>query len=265
MREISERFGLAVDPEGASRGHHGRAAAAGRDPQGALPQRRHPRARRADRGSDAAGGGRAVRDHPRSHRAGEVDHLHQPQAERGDRGRRPDHRAAPREDDRDAAGGGRDGAEPRAADGRPRGAAARRQGPVAPERHAARGRGSARLRRSRDREGARPLARGPGGRDRRSRRDRRQRADGADRRDDGPAQGRPSGTVTVAGDDVTTDERLGHFDGGPRSHPGGPAAARPRARVLDRREHRPARLPPAARLEIRLAVPGSPASSAARG
>ena len=38
-------------------------------------------------------------------RAGQVDHLHQPQAERGDRDRRPDHGAAPRQEDRDAAGG----------------------------------------------------------------------------------------------------------------------------------------------------------------
>ena len=55
----------------------------------------------------------------RPHRAGQIDHLHQPQAERGHRGRRPDHRPATGEDDRDVAGGGATEAEPRAADGRP--------------------------------------------------------------------------------------------------------------------------------------------------
>ena len=57
----------------------------------------------------------------------QVDHLHQPQAERGARDRRPDHRAAPRQDDRDGAARGRDRGVARAGDGRPRGAAARRQ------------------------------------------------------------------------------------------------------------------------------------------
>ena len=43
---------------------------------------------------------------------------------------------------------------------------------------------------------------------------------------------------------------------GARAHPGGPAAARARARVLDRGEHRPPRLSLAARLALRLALPG---------
>ena len=60
--------------------------------------------------------------------AGQVDHLHQPQAERGARDRRPDHRAAARQEDRDGAARGRDRGGPGAADGRPRGAAAGRQG-----------------------------------------------------------------------------------------------------------------------------------------
>ena len=59
--------------------------------------------------------------------AGQVDHLHQPQAERGARDRRPDHRAPARQEDRHAPGGGRDRGGPRAADGRPRGAAPGRQ------------------------------------------------------------------------------------------------------------------------------------------
>ena len=45
---------------------------------------------------------------------------------------------------------------------------------------------------------------------------------------------------------------------GPRSHSRGPTAPRPRARVLDRGEHRPPRLSPRARLEGGLAVPGPP-------
>ena len=43
VAEISERFGLAVDPRAKDRGHHRRAAAARRDPEGAVPQRGHPR------------------------------------------------------------------------------------------------------------------------------------------------------------------------------------------------------------------------------
>ena len=44
----------------------------------------------------------AVRDHPRADGARHVDHLHQPQAERGRRDRRPNHRPAPRQARRDA-------------------------------------------------------------------------------------------------------------------------------------------------------------------
>ena len=40
-----------------------------------------------------------------------------------------------------------------------------------------------------------------------------------------------------------------------RPHPGGPSAPRARARVLDRREHRPPRLPLGARVALRLALP----------
>ena len=42
--------------------HHRRPAAARRDPEGALPEGRHPHPRRADGGADAAGGAGAVRD-----------------------------------------------------------------------------------------------------------------------------------------------------------------------------------------------------------
>ena len=127
-------------PEGEDRGHHGGAAATRRDSEGALPERRHPRARRADRRPHAPGGRRALRDRPRPHRAGQVDHLHQPQAERGHRDRRPDHRPPAWQVDRDDSCGGSDGGEPRHADGRSRGVVSRREGPVEAHRHAARGR-----------------------------------------------------------------------------------------------------------------------------
>ncbi len=107
---------------GADRGHHRRPAAARRDPEGALPRGGHPRPRRADRRAHAAGGPGALRGDPRPHGARQVGDLHHPQAERGARHRRPDHRPAPRQADRDAAGRGRDGGEPRPPDGGARGA-----------------------------------------------------------------------------------------------------------------------------------------------
>ena len=51
VRELSEQFGLAVDPTRARQRHHRRPGAARRDPEGALPRRRHPDPRRADRGA----------------------------------------------------------------------------------------------------------------------------------------------------------------------------------------------------------------------
>ena len=62
-------FGFAIDPDAQDRGHHRRPAAARRDPEGALPQRGHPHPRRADRGADAAGGRRALRDPRETSRA----------------------------------------------------------------------------------------------------------------------------------------------------------------------------------------------------
>ena len=56
---------------------------------------------------------RAVR-HPPLAARGHVDHLHQPQAQRGARARRPRHRAPPGQDDRDGADGRRDGGGARA-------------------------------------------------------------------------------------------------------------------------------------------------------
>ncbi len=105
--------------------------------------------------------------------------------------------------------------------------------------------------------------RGAGRRDRRHRRHRRQRADRADRRHDGPTQGR-GGNRDGRRRGRHRRQRLRALRGRPRPHPRGPAAARPRARVLDRREHRAARLPQGAGLEVRLALPGAGSSSAGR-
>ena len=93
-------------PGRADRGHQRRPAAARRDPEGALPQRGHPDPRRADRRADAAGGDRVLRDPPDAEARGHLDHLHQPQAERGTRDRRPRHRASAGQEDRDTAARG---------------------------------------------------------------------------------------------------------------------------------------------------------------
>ena len=105
----------------------GRLAAAGRDPQGALPECEHPRPRRADRRADATGDAGDLRRPPPAHEGPRhLGDLHQPQAVRGPRDRRPHHRHPAREGRRlthpvrDERGG------PRRADGRPRRAADRR-------------------------------------------------------------------------------------------------------------------------------------------
>jgi simple sugar transport system ATP-binding protein len=58
-------------------------------------------------------------------------------------------------------------------------------------------------------------------------------------------RGHQSGELLVAGGGAAPD-RAPHARRGGRPHSGGPAAPRPRAGVLDRREHRPPRLQPAA-------------------
>ncbi len=127
-------------PGRADPGHHRRPAAARRDPEGAVPRGRHPRPRRADGRAHAAGGAGALRGRAPAHGARQVDHLHLAQAQRGARDRRPHHRPSARKADRDAACGRRDGGEPRAPDGRSRGAAPRREDAVAAVRAAAPGR-----------------------------------------------------------------------------------------------------------------------------
>ena len=114
-----------------------------------------------------------------------VDRLHQPQAERGARDLRPRDRAAARQADRHGADRGRDRAEPRAPDGRPRRAAAGGQGERQARRAGARGRGPPRARRARARGGEGRVAdraRRRGGGARRRGRQRPARAGAGDRR-----------------------------------------------------------------------------------
>ena len=67
----------------------GRAAAARRDPEGALSRRGHPDPRRADRRADAAGGGCPVRTAARPEGAGQDGHPDHPQAARDHGGHGP--------------------------------------------------------------------------------------------------------------------------------------------------------------------------------
>ena len=96
-----------------------RRAAAGRDPEAALSRRPDPHPRRADRGPRAAGDRGPVPDAEGDDRGRPERRLHQPQAQRGRRDRRPDHGHAPRPGDgAGPAGGGRDEARPGPAHGR---------------------------------------------------------------------------------------------------------------------------------------------------
>ena len=56
LKRLAREYGLDVDPDALVERAAGRAAAARRDPEGALPRRRHPHPRRADRRADAGGG-----------------------------------------------------------------------------------------------------------------------------------------------------------------------------------------------------------------
>ena len=96
VAELGERYGLAIEPARPDLAALGRRAAAGRDPEGALPRGADPDPRRADRRAHAAGGGRALRDAAGDGRRGQDGDLHLAQAARGEGGRRPGHRAARR-------------------------------------------------------------------------------------------------------------------------------------------------------------------------
>ena len=72
-----------------------------------------------------------------------------------------------------------------------------------------------------------------------------------------------SGRIVVGGKDVTNASARDVLDNG-IGHIPGPAAARSRARLLARREPRPPRLPDAAGVSLRLAVPPPPGRAGAQ-
>ena len=124
--ELGRAVRLRGRPGGQGRLAVGRLAAAGRDPQGALSQRPDPRPRRTDGGADAAGDRGDLRGPPPAGGRRPQHRLHQPQAVRGPRDRRPDHGDPARPRRRRAGPVGDERGGPRRADGRPRGVADRR-------------------------------------------------------------------------------------------------------------------------------------------
>ncbi len=109
------------------RGRHRRGAATRRDPPCPVPGRAHPRPRRAHRRAHRAGGDGAGGGDPAPEGGRHRDRVHQPQAPRGARGGRSDHRAAPRQADGHGPARGGHRAEPGPARRRARRAAGRRQ------------------------------------------------------------------------------------------------------------------------------------------
>ena len=98
MRELSERYGLAVDPDAAGRGHPGRRAAAGRDHQGARQRRQGADPRRAHRGAHPAGDRRADGHHARAARSSGTSIVFITHKLREVKAiARPDHRDPPRQ------------------------------------------------------------------------------------------------------------------------------------------------------------------------
>ena len=173
------------------RGHHGRHAAARRDPARAVPRRAGPRPRRADRRAHRAGGARPVRRCSRRSRpTARASSSSRTSSTRCSTVVRPRDRAAARQADRHRRDEGRHRGVAGAAHGRARGAARDRQagghaqgaGP-----RAARPRGQ---RRPRAAGGARGVPDRPRRRDRRAGRRRRQRPERAGGGDHGPAPDR---------------------------------------------------------------------------
>ncbi len=152
IRELGERFGFDLDPDEKVGRPLGRLAAARRDPQGAVPRSPHPGARRAHGRADATGDRRDLR-RPAPPRGGRPQHhLHQPQALRGARGRRPHHGHPSRQGRRQPHPQRDRRGRPRRADGRTRGAAHRRPRREPPGRTGAARAGPARARRPRRRD-----------------------------------------------------------------------------------------------------------------
>ena len=122
-----------MDPQARRSGSSRGRAAAGRDPEDALPRRPDPDPGRADGRAGAAGGGGAVPDAAGDdrRRPSVVFISHKLDEVAGDR--RPDDRAAPRQGHRRRhPGRGRDQGRPRPPDGRPGGARASTSGPRQP-------------------------------------------------------------------------------------------------------------------------------------
>ena len=188
-------------PGGQGRLAVGRLAAAGRDPQGALPRREDPRPRRADRGPHAAGDGGDLRGPAAPGGRGPQHRLHQPQAVRGPRDRGPDHGHPARQGRRPADPVRDERGGPRRADGRARGLADRRSRRVAPgRRRRSRSRASVVKRRPRQRGRPRRRPRGPGGRDPRHRRASPATARTSSSRRSSACASRPAGRSTLDGD-----------------------------------------------------------------
>jgi simple sugar transport system ATP-binding protein len=242
VRELSERFGLAVDPE------------AKVQDLGVGAQQRVEILRALFRGAKVL-----VLDEPtavltaqeaqdlfevlRALKAdGHGDRLHQPQAQRGARRRRPHHGPAPRREDRHGARRGRDRGEPRAADGRAATCCSASTRPAKPASRCSRS-ATSRSRRPRPAARSRRHLRGPrgeivglagvdgNGQSSSSRRS--------------PACARRRRAIRIAGHDVTAAACARRWRPA-RPHRRGPPPARARARLHARREPRAARVPQAA-------------------
>src|SRR5215203_4280853 len=83
LERLMAESGLAIAPDARVSKAFRRREAAGRDPEGTLPRRPHPRPRRANRRVDAAGGRRALRGAAPTSGSRSRNRLHIAQARRG--------------------------------------------------------------------------------------------------------------------------------------------------------------------------------------
>ena len=124
--ELAESYAFRVDPravvEDLSVGEEQRG-----DPEGAVPRRRDPHPGRADRRAHAERDEGSLRQPEEAARSGAHDRLHQPQARRGPRDRRPHHRVAPGSRRGGDAAGRHHQGQARRDDGRPPGAVPARE------------------------------------------------------------------------------------------------------------------------------------------
>ena len=268
VRELSERYGLAVDPDARVEDISRRHAAARRDPARALPRRADPRPRRADRGAHRAGGRATCSTVLDALKADGTGHrLHLAQAQRGAR-RSPT--ASP-------CCGAASGSTPSPPRARPRQSLARLM--VGPRGAAARstsGRRSPRSRCSRsatcdvrDDRGL-PAVRGALADGARAARSSRWPASTAtaraswSRRSPGCATSTRA-TILVDGNDLTDAGARGMVHHGVSPHPRGPPPARPRPELHAGREPRAARLRPPGDVALRPALASSACASARSG